>query len=561
MKLTNLQLKKIIKEEIVRLQENEDEADIESMKKLIVDFLREKGPSSYNRISHRLSPKPGPHRQLPELDAALVQLTDPDGENRVSSYYKSSYAGSIYYLVPEQQHMVPGADPQASFLQEQEGDEYVALEEQIISYLKEHGPSKVADIRRAGLPDPTHGGGWVTAFVNLRNAERTDFYQGSDDRIYWYLVPEHQHMVPGADPQATLFEEDEYEPPIVLAKELIVNYLKKHGPTERHEIRRGVTPEFPPEPPGELAIRGQAWSTIGVFNDAIRQLKNDDRRIAGEREYTSHRGEPSNRIILRFYLIPEHQPLMSGAEPQAALFQEVELFEEERPWTPSISKEQLLSVKMQIIYYLLAWGPKADKDVIRYITKQTRGGHWEHVSEDELRKSVFWAFSELKSEGKVAWRREQGSHGTMTNWWYLTPQHDDLLSTAGGQEEMFLQETEDTNKIAKAVIVNEQGEVLILKRSSYSKYAGTWDLPGGHIAAGEFAADAVRREVLEETNLEIVDPEELYIKDRVTYFKASLPQQEIRLSDEHTDYKYINSEELQEINIAEKYRNAIEYVL
>ena len=67
--------------------------------------------------------------------------------------------------------------------------------------------------------------------------------------------------------------------------------------------------------------------------------------------------------------------------------------------------------------------------------------------------------------------------------------------------------------------------------------------------------------MFEETNLEIVDPEELYIKDRVTYFKASLPQQEIRLSDEHTDYKYINSEELQEINIAEKYRNAIEYVL
>ena len=41
----------------------------------------------------------------------------------------------------------------------QEDDEYVALEEQIISYLKEHGPSKVAEIRRAGLPDPTHGRG------------------------------------------------------------------------------------------------------------------------------------------------------------------------------------------------------------------------------------------------------------------------------------------------------------------------------------------------------------------------------------------------------------------
>ncbi len=67
--------------------------------------------------------------------------------------------------------------------------------------------------------------------------------------------------------------------------------------------------------------------------------------------------------------------------------------------------------------------------------------------------------------------------------------------------------------------------------------------------------------MFEETNLEIMDPEELYVKGRVTYFRANLPQQEISLSDEHTEYKYINSEELQEINIAEKYRNAIEYVL
>jgi 8-oxo-dGTP diphosphatase len=229
----------------------------------------------------------------------------------------------------------------------------------------------------------------------------------------------------------------------------------------------------------------------------------------------------------------------------------------------NVSRDQLEALKMQIIYYLLAWGPKQDKDIIRYITKQARGGHWEHVSEDELRKSVFWAFSELKSEGTLAWRREVGSHGVKTNWWFLTDQHKKelALSRAGGQEEMFLQEVEDTNKIAKAVIVNEQGEVLILKRSSYSKYAGSWDLPGGHIEEGELAADGVRREVFEETNLEIMDPEELYVKGRVTYFRANLPQQEISLSDEHTEYKYINSEELQEINIAEKYRNAIEYVL
>ena len=121
---------------------------------------------------------------------------------------------------------------------------------------------------------------------------------------------------------------------------------------------------------------------------------------------------------------------------QPTIFREKDELEE----NGNVSKDQLEALKMQIIYYLLAWGPKQDKDIIHYITKQARGGHWEHVSEDELRKSVFWAFSELKSEGKLAWRREEGSHGVKTNWWYLIPQHSDLLTQTGEQEEMFFQE-------------------------------------------------------------------------------------------------------------------------
>ena len=121
---------------------------------------------------------------------------------------------------------------------------------------------------------------------------------------------------------------------------------------------------------------------------------------------------------------------MPGADPQATMFEQV----------GDISKEQLESLKMQIIYYLLAWGPKQDKDIIHYITKQDRGGHWEHISEDELHKAVSRAFSELKDEDTLAQRREVGSHGVITNWWYLLLNHADLLSQAGEQEEMFFQE-------------------------------------------------------------------------------------------------------------------------
>jgi len=207
---------------------------------------------------------------------------------------------------------------QPTIFRENEGIE--AMEELIIDYLKEHGPSRIRDIRRALQPMETHSGSWTSAFANLQDAGVASFYYEPNGPSYWYLVDKHHNLVPGSDPQ------------------------------------------------------------------------------------------------------------------QALRLQEVEF--------GGVSRDQLESLKIQIIYYLLTWGPKQDKDIIHYITKQARGGHWEHVSEDELRKAVFASFSELKRERTLAWRREEGSHGVMTNWWFLTDQHKKELasSTAGGQEELFFQE-------------------------------------------------------------------------------------------------------------------------
>lgn len=53
-----------------------------------------------------------------------------------------------------------------------------------------------------------------------------------------------------------------------------------------------------------------------------------------------------------------------------------------------------------------------------------------------------------------------------------------------------------------AVIKDADGRLLLIKRG-HEPSAGLWSLPGGRIEPGETDEQAVRREVLEETNLTV----------------------------------------------------------
>lgn len=56
----------------------------------------------------------------------------------------------------------------------------------------------------------------------------------------------------------------------------------------------------------------------------------------------------------------------------------------------------------------------------------------------------------------------------------------------------------------KAVIMNEAGETLLLRRSpSNTSFVGCWEWPGGKVDPGEDFATAVVRETKEETGLDI----------------------------------------------------------
>jgi 8-oxo-dGTP pyrophosphatase MutT (NUDIX family) len=56
-----------------------------------------------------------------------------------------------------------------------------------------------------------------------------------------------------------------------------------------------------------------------------------------------------------------------------------------------------------------------------------------------------------------------------------------------------------------AIIQDKQGRILVSQRALNSKmYPGKWQIPGGHVEKDEGFLEALKREVKEETGLEVV---------------------------------------------------------
>ena len=103
----------------------------------------------------------------------------------------------------------------------------------------------------------------------------------------------------------------------------------------------------------------------------------------------------------------------------------------------------------------------------------------------------------------------------------------------------------DSKRVAKVVIIDDSNRVLMLKRSDYvNKFAGEWDLPGGHIKVGEDFNSGMHREVKEETDLDIQNAKFIEKIDNLDFYYCFYNDRPIKLSNEHTGFRFFSEKDL-----------------
>lgn len=113
----------------------------------------------------------------------------------------------------------------------------------------------------------------------------------------------------------------------------------------------------------------------------------------------------------------------------------------------------------------------------------------------------------------------------------------------------------------KALIADEQGRILLLRRSMESKfYKHRWDLPGGKVDCGEGFDVALKREVAEETGLAIAlekvagatEYDMPAVRLAVLFVEARRIAGDVALSSEHDAFQWVARRDLGEIDAAGK---------
>lgn len=122
----------------------------------------------------------------------------------------------------------------------------------------------------------------------------------------------------------------------------------------------------------------------------------------------------------------------------------------------------------------------------------------------------------------------------------------------------------DENKhiLTVRALITYGGKLLVVRRSKTGKRAGLYEVPGGMVDPGENLEAAMRREVKEETGLDLKN---IQFRETSSYqyekelrlsgiFEAEAVSDRVSLSSEHDDFKWIDAGNYDKLNLEQHYR-------
>ena len=127
-----------------------------------------------------------------------------------------------------------------------------------------------------------------------------------------------------------------------------------------------------------------------------------------------------------------------------------------------------------------------------------------------------------------------------------------------------MNEQKIVQRIAMKAVIVKDGKVLVLREAATygdGTQTGRYHMPGGRVEIGENFEDALKREVREETGLEVIIEYPIYVGEWRpvirgvphqivgTFFVCTPTTDEITLSTEHDDYKWVDSTDRAQFDI------------
>jgi len=121
--------------------------------------------------------------------------------------------------------------------------------------------------------------------------------------------------------------------------------------------------------------------------------------------------------------------------------------------------------------------------------------------------------------------------------------------------------------VIRAIIKDSNDNILILKRAPDSRSnPRCWELPGGKVEPGESFDHAMIREIKEETNLNIslrravgIAQQDLpHIHSVHVIMTVEVDSGDLKISDEHTDYRWASLEEIKSLNLSNWFESFLE---